>query len=570
MGFMTFQFINRVLLVLLFLCVRTSAQITPPPTSLPSLRLISSNGVSTVFWPLWSYSAILQTAVDLAPESAWTNLATGDQAVALNTFSVAGGSASYVTNVVGDELAVALPATGRQQFFRLSTPPSIPACCFAIFYNGLLEFSQSATMVVNGRVHANGPIYVGTSASLNFNAPVTTTSTLTAPLVDGLTSGWSPGTPTTWNTTFGGNPTYVTNTAGWSVSWYSNNPHFLIDVPPAGEPPASAPGKLRLFNQAQIVLLVTNDLGAGTNPTVTLRTQTSIAGDVPGNDPLPAILYYTNASPDLLRSNLSFLSLTNRSYDQREMKTNLFTQIDLGKFAAWIATNLTVQGKLPAIDGQYPTILYVADRRNVNARQLASVRLVNGAQLPANNNRGFTVATMNPLYISGSYNVQTSGSGTNTSAGTTNTTYTVPAALLSDALTILSPNWTDDQGYSAYNNSSSAFDAADMTINAAILIGNVPSTGTSGTNFSGGVHNLARLLEDWSGKNLWLNTSLIRPWDSNLATNQFRNPQGFNPAPVNPYYNPPTRHYSFDLNYLDPAKIPPGMPSLFYFGSQYF
>jgi hypothetical protein len=45
-----------------------------------------------------------------------------------------------------------------------------------------------------------------------------------------------------------------------------------------------------------------------------------------------------------------------------------------------------------------------------------------------------------------------------------------------------------------------------------------------------------------------------------MATNQFRNPQGFAPAPVNPYYNPPIRHFSFDLNFLNPAKIPPGIP----------
>jgi len=69
-------------------------------------------------------------------------------------------------------------------------------------------------------------------------------------------------------------------------------------------------------------------------------------------------------------------------------------------------------------------------------------------------------------------------------------------------------------------------------------------------------------LEDWIGKNLYLNTSLCRLWTSQMATNQFRNPQGFIPTPVNPYYNPPTRHFSFDLNFLNPAKIPPGIPAL--------
>jgi hypothetical protein len=174
---------------------------------------------------------------------------------------------------------------------------------------------------------------------------------------------------------------------------------------------------------------------------------------------------------------------------------------------------------------------------------------------------GFSLATPNPLYVWGNYNIQITGN-TNQSVGTTNTDFTVPSALFSDSLTILSANWTDAQSYTAYSSGSSANDAADTTINAAIVTGTVPSTGTSGTTFSGGIHNLPRLLEDWSSQDLWLNTSILRLWNSQMATNQFRNPQGFSPAPIKPYYNPPTRHFSFDQNFLNPAKIPPGIPVL--------
>ncbi len=44
-----------------------------------------------------------------------------------------------------------------------------------------------------------------------------------------------------------------------------------------------------------------------------------------------------------------------------------------------------------------------------------------------------------------------------------------------------------------------------------------------------------------------------------MATNQLKS-GGFSPAPVNPYYNPPNRYFSFDHNFLDPAKVPPGIP----------
>ena len=437
----------------------------------------------------------------------------------------------------------------------------VPLSTWAIFYNGLLEFTQCATMSVNGRVHANGSIYVGTSASLTFNSGVSCTGGLSAPYVDGVTSGWTPGTPSTWDTTFSGVPGYTTNVQSVTVSLNMTNSHFLIDVPPTGEDPQSATGQQRLYNQAQVVLIVTNTPGTNLT-TVQLTLQSYNNNQVPGADPAKVYITTNNATPAWLSNNLPFLSLTNTAYDQREYDTNLFTQINVTNMANWLANNTTVQSKLPASSGVYPTILYVADRRTNNNTHLSSVRLVNGAQLPANNGNGFTVATQNPLYVIGNYNVQIAGSAANASAGTSNTTYTVPAALMSDSLTVLSSHWSDAASFtSTYSTGNASYTATDNdTINAAIITGTMPSTGTSGTTFSGGVHNLPRLLEDWSSKNLYLNTSILRLWDSNMATNQFRNPAGFSPSPVNPYYNPPTRHYSFDQNFANITKVPPGIP----------
>jgi hypothetical protein len=241
------------------------------------------------------------------------------------------------------------------------------------------------------------------------------------------------------------------------------------------------------------------------------------------------------------------------TYDDRESKTNLFTQIDVGSLNTWInsASNSPLTSK-----SVYPTILYVADRRNVTSKQLPSVRLMNAAQLPANNGYGFSVATPNPLYVQGNYNTKTS---TGSSTGTNNL-YEVPAALMSDALTILSSGWADNDGFAAYGDNDSRFNAADTTINAAIVTGTVPSTDATTNGFSGGVHNLPRLLENWqqtgansTGNNLFLNTSIIRLWNSQMATNQWESP-GI-------YYRPPTRYFSFDHNFLDPAKVPPGIPN---------
>ncbi len=168
----------------------------------------------------------------------------------------------------------------------------VPLTTWAIFYNGLLEFTQCAIMTVNGRVQANGSVYVGTSASLTFNNGVSATGTLTAPADDGQSAYSS------WNTTFNGSPGYLTNVASVTVSLAMTNSHFLIDLPTNGSSPTSITGQQQLYNQAQMILLVTNGVSGNTNPTVQLILQSSYNGLVPGADPARSV--YITPMPRLV------------------------------------------------------------------------------------------------------------------------------------------------------------------------------------------------------------------------------------------------------------------------------
>jgi hypothetical protein len=408
----------------------------------------------------------------------------------------------------------------------------VPLTQYAIFYNGLLEFSTCAAMTVNGRVHANGSIYTGTGASLTFNGTVTATGTISSPAWNGQGPSWSD------KGTFKGNPASRTNVPSLALSIGSTNVQNALKLPPAGEDPTSTQGQTRFCNQAQTVLLVSNTA-------VTMEIQASLNYQVPGADPAPLLLTSTN-TPSALATNFPFLITTNTFTDQRENKTVLTTQIDVGKYAAWVKTNSSILSKFPAGSGTYPTILYVADNRTTTSSQLAGVRLTNGAAPPANGGLGWSVATPSPLYVLGHYNCTNSAY-----LGTTNTTTSIPSAFMSDALTILSPAWQDSKSSSSYTTRT----ASDTTVNAAILTGIVPSTGSTSTTFSGGVHNLPRLLEDWnspSTRTLTLNTAIMNLFNSQIATHQFVNP--------GTYYDPPTRQFSYDLNFQDPAKQPPGIP----------
>jgi len=451
----------------------------------------------------------------------------------------------------------------------------IPLTAYAIFYNGLLEFSTCATMTVNGAVHSNTNIYVGAGggATLTFNTTVTASGIVEAPPNNG--ASWGSGSRITnyysgWDTTFNGATNFINKLATIQVSIPMTNTHSLIDIPATNDS-ATVPGQQRLYNQAQVVITVSNLSSSdafNNDMAITVKVQKAPdSSSVPGADTTPTIVTYTNDVADgldwtsaaALATNLPFLSVTNLFYDRRESKTNVTTQIDIGVYKQWLTNNPAtgavspVPGKFPS-DGSsgYPTILFVNDTRNTSTaggRKLDVVRVANGQSPPANGGFGFSVATPNPLYVWGNYN-QTD----NSLLGKSDTSHgTVPCAFMSDALTILSPNWSDTHTLAgSFSTGSGSWDASDTTVNAAILTGIVPSTGTSSTTFSGGVHNLPRLLEDWSGRKLTLNTSIINLYNSTMATGVFINP--------GTYYMPPTRNFSYDLNFSDPTKVPPGIP----------
>ncbi len=437
------------------------------------------------------------------------------------------GPYKYMTNAVQEDVLLAL----------------LPLTQYAIFYNSLLEFSTCETMTVNGRTHANGSIYVGSSKVLTFNGSVTAKGTVSSPKNNGQ-GPWSfPG-----NVDFNGSPGYKTNVPTVSVSINMTNTHSLIDYPSSGVTPGSVQGQQLLYNQAQVVLQVSN-----TSVSARIQTPPGVY-QVPGEDPSPVLIAasWTNGSSsstiqNQIRTNFPFLTVTNRFLDQREDKTNFVTQIDVGKYDQWISTNVGVLTKFPAGSATYPTILFAADNRTVTSKQLAVVRLTNGIAPPENGGLGWSVATPNPLYVWGNYNCRNSAH-----LASTNTSSTVPCALMSDALTILSSSWRDSTSYTISSTGPSASSA--NTVNAAILTGIVPSTGNTSSTFSGGVHNLPRMLENWSSKHLWLNTSIINLFNSTKATGQFVTPGSGS------YYVPPVRHFSFDVNFLDYDKVPPGIP----------
>jgi hypothetical protein len=172
---------------------------------------------------------------------------------------------------------------------------------------------------------------------------------------------------------------------------------------------------------------------------------------------------------------------------------------------------------------------------------LPGVQIGNGAQLPPS---GLGVATPDPIYVLGNYNVQ-NGSGSDTNQNATGDTY--PAALYADAITILSASWSDTN-YTFGTPLANRIPVA-TTVNAATLEGIVPS---SGTDYSGGVENFLRLLENWTSIPLYYNGSIVVMFPSQYATNRWQN--------TGAYYNAPARDWAFDVNFTTSGGLPPMTP----------
>ncbi|HEY5044003.1 MAG TPA: hypothetical protein VIK53_18680 [Verrucomicrobiae bacterium] len=469
---------------------------------------------------------------------------------------VCGSGASGMANV---------QKSGPQMFFR--TAQMVPLYQFAIFYNLDLEINPGAAMTVVGPVHSNGSIWAtgagsGTSR-LVFSSTVDAVGTISnvpSPL-DPQNVGRSGNVLYTFtdnNPLANYNPltfAFGTNPSTDPTSFLA----ILQSPPPSLAPPNytaaySVTGLAYLQNAVD--LIVTNAAN-GTNGT--LGTNIMVYYQNPNNVPN----YLIQVLPDVTSTNITgsgsskatniiyaYSYVTNVSfYDYREGKTVQAVQIDVAKLNSWL-TNTSATGGIQydnlnlgggAGKGHHINSIYVFNNVTQTPSQLPAVRIVNGQKLPVN---GLTVATPQPLYMLGNYNNTTNGSTFSLTVG--DTTNTVPSALMCDAITILSGNWSD-----SFNPSTplSSRTPADTVVNAAVYTGIVLS---NGTHYSGGVENYFRLLENWAGNIVTWNGSMTALFPSQYATNFWQ--------PTGNYYNAPTRRWGFDLNFTNLNKLPPLTP----------
>jgi hypothetical protein len=198
-------------------------------------------------------------------------------------------------------------------------------------------------------------------------------------------------------------------------------------------------------------------------------------------------------------------------------------------------------------------------RENPSALFRRAVKLVNGRQItlplcPGAITCGLTIATENPAYIQGDYNANSVNGGF--------ADPNVAASVAADALTLLSVSWNDVNSF-AFPYNTNRRNGATTWYRLGVVAGvsqyfpippwNTPAlNGSQDFGTDGGVHNFLRYVENWGGSTLNYQGSIVSMYYNRQAIGLFKC--------CNTIYQPPTRGYQFDANFLNPTLLPPRTP----------
>ncbi len=180
-------------------------------------------------------------------------------------------------------------------------------------------------------------------------------------------------------------------------------------------------------------------------------------------------------------------------------------------------------------------------------------------RLPHNGSQGLSIVAENPAYVQGNYNAPNAAG---TDFGATPGTDHVSAAVIADAVTLLSNGFNDIGSFQAPHDVSNAVRAATTTwYRMAVISGKGltfprPTSNTANDNLDfgtdGGAHNFLRYIEDWSGLTLHYRGSIVSFYTNRQAVGIYKC--------CKVVYGVPSRGYNFDSDFLTISLLPPRTP----------
>ena len=416
----------------------------------------------------------------------------------------------------------------------------IPLFQFMVFFDKDLELTPGPSMTFNGPIHTNGFLYVDPFNTLDITGDVTVAGNFyrgrkhTGSCRSGTATVLDPVTPRSLPTC--SSPRTLIGQSD-VTAW---NGAISLDVDQVTVPPPSALDPMagsQYWDRADLRVVL--DL-TGT-PSVTIRN-----GDNSVDAARTGSLVACANSP---RHTATF-------YSEREGTSVDMLDVDVDALLDCAHTQNLLEFGRPLDDTSEGGLVLYLGVLGPNQAGLNNygVRLSDGDELAADaalapDPVGVTFVTNQAIFTHGDFNSVNKR----------------PAALLADSFNVLSEGWspanwppTDH----AVGTALSSRGAATTTVNAAVLAGTDTTGGADGLpgqdsgSYSGGVHNMPRHHEDWTGVTFNYMGSLV----------SLNEPLHVDGALVvgYPQYSPPNRNYAFDTDFNDPAKLPPMTPRFTY------
>jgi hypothetical protein len=175
---------------------------------------------------------------------------------------------------------------------------------------------------------------------------------------------------------------------------------------------------------------------------------------------------------------------------------------------------------------------------------------------------GFTVASENPVYVQGNYN--SSASDTTWNSTPSDATGMAAAAVIADAVSLLSITWDDRRSMLGISGNTSPTvrenrKATTTYYRMAVVSGKnmnytSPSWVTNANDafIDGGLGNFLRLLEDWTGDTMNYKGSMVSLYYATYNTGLFKC--------CGEVYTDASRDFIFDTDFNTPYGLPPGTP----------
>ncbi len=501
-------------------------------------------------------------------------------------------SAYTVASIVNPVLGPIQYHSGRHFVFS-----STSLFQFAVFYQGNLEIAAGGNMTIQGPVSTNASAYMGSQPGYqltiadtvyyfqDYNGasdpltgetdrlegsgslvdPIYNPNPLAAPPSNQALQRADQVVKLLSQTSFIGGVDVANDIATYPTAY--TNPQGVVDPNEVyravvAPPPTDSMGNLlpedqvvaasRMYNRAGILITInqptvglpTVDVGTAANPTA----YTALFAAV-----IPQIVPQTRQV----------------ATDKRELvngTTNIeLSSLDVGKLNDALATLMPAN---PTLQAGYNGLVYVYDNSNNTAlslpNNLNAILIANATTTPNypdqnGNPLGFSIASNNGIFVQGDYNT--------TQITVSSQQIFNPSAIMGDAVTAVSQSWSPTESGQPISgrvaipsaptagdissggvNPASAGTPGGMTINAAILTGNTPSTTTVN---SGGVQNLVRMEEDWWTPGLTLNLygSLGQLFVSDFFRGDYLGNSYQASISDKVYIQPTTRNMSYDTDF---------------------